>query len=77
MPKTKVDLVRDLNRMTPAARQAKIGDILSDLIVAHNALIVKHNALLTKMDADAGITDTNYTSTLTVASLVVTDVGSR
>lgn len=51
-----------LNRSMPAAKDAKLGDILNDLITAHNAL-------LAKLDADAGVTDTNYASTLAVTTL--------
>jgi hypothetical protein len=51
-----------LNRMSPAARDAMLGDVLNDLIT-------KHNALLTKLDADAGVTDANYAATHSVATL--------
>ncbi len=54
-----------LNRMNPAAADAKLGDVLADLIA-------KHNALLAKLDADVGVTDTNYT-----ALHKVTDLESR
>lgn len=51
-----------LNRMNPAAADAKLGDLL-------NEIITKHNALLAKLDADAGVTDTNYVATLAVAGI--------
>lgn len=51
-----------MNRMNPTAADAKLGDVLVELIA-------KHNALLAKLDADAGVTDTNYVATLAVASL--------
>lgn len=56
------NLQDELNRMNPAAGHAKLGDII-------NELITKHNALVAKLDADAGVTDTNYTSTLKIATL--------
>lgn len=52
----------ELNRSNPAAADAKLGDVLADLIA-------KHNALLAKLDQDAGVTDTNYTATLAVKDL--------
>lgn len=52
----------ELNRCMPAASNAKLGDVLDDLIT-------KHNALLAKLDADAGVTDTNYVATLKVTAL--------
>lgn len=48
-----------LNRMAPAAARAMLGDWLYDLTD-------KHNKLLAKLDADAGVTDTDYVATLTV-----------
>lgn len=33
-----------------------------------NELKTKHNALLAKLDADAGVTDTNYAATQAVSS---------
>lgn len=47
------NLQDELNRMNPAAAHAKLGDLL-------NEIITKHNALAAKLDADAGVTDTNY-----------------
>jgi len=57
------NLKDELNRMNPAAAHVKLGDVVDELIA-------KHNALLAKLDADAGVTDTNYTSLLRVAPLV-------
>jgi hypothetical protein len=51
-----------LNRMNPAAADAKLGDVLNDLIT-------KFNAVLVKLDADAGVTDTNYSSLNKVTDL--------
>ena len=57
------DPQNELNRMSPAARDAKLGDCINDLITGFNLL-------LAKMDADAGITDTDYASTLTLKTIV-------
>lgn len=63
MPGTPVRNLKDeLNRMAPAAAHAKLGDITDELIN-------KHNALCAKLDADAGVTDTNYASTLGIVTL--------
>ena len=51
-----------LNRMNPAAADAMLGDLLKELID-------KHNALLAKLDADGGVTDTNYSALHSVAGL--------
>lgn len=70
---------KQLNRCMPAAADAKLGDVLADLITAHNALAVKHNSVCTKLDADAGVTDTNYSALHAVSgtTLAVTDLESR
>lgn len=57
------NLQDELNRMAPAAAHAKLGDIVNDLIT-------KHNAVCAKLDADAGVTDTNYTALHAVTTLV-------
>ena len=49
----------ELDRSMPAAARAALGNVLRDLVA-------KHNALLAKLDADAGVTDTNFTATLRV-----------
>jgi len=51
-----------LNRMSPAAQRASLGDVLYDTINLANALRAAHNGLVAKLDLDAGVTDTNYTS---------------
>ncbi len=56
------NLQSELNRMAPAAAHAKLGDILNDLIT-------NHNALCAKLDADAGVTDTNFAALLGVTAL--------
>ena len=58
-----------LNNMTPAAQRAALGDVVYDLINAFNDLRAKHVLLTAKLDADAGVTDTNYTA-LTNPSVV-------
>ena len=44
------------------------GSATRDTVISYNKLLTKFDALLTKLDADAGVTDTNYTSTLGTAS---------
>ncbi len=63
--KNNPEQIRDhLNRMAPAAADAKLGDIIYDLIKAHEAQETRMAALLAKLDADSGVTDTDYASTL-------------
>lgn len=52
----------ELNRMNPASNHAMLGDLIDEIIA-------KHNALAAKLDADAGVTDVNYASTLRIAPL--------
>lgn len=75
-----------LNRMAPAADDAKLGATLEDLITKHNALvadfnalITKYNAALAKLDADGGVTDTNYAATQagTASAATVGALGTR
>lgn len=73
------NLQDELNRTTPGAAHAKLGDIVNDLIGAVNANTTALKAMSAKLDADAGITDTNYASTLTaslsgIATLIARDV---
>lgn len=56
------NLQDELNRMAPAAAHAKLGDIVNDLIA-------KHNAVCAKLDADAGVSGTNYASLHNVTPL--------
>lgn len=56
------NLIDELNRCMPAAAHAKLGDLLQEMIT-------KHNALAAKLDADAGVTDTNYAATLKIEPL--------
>lgn len=56
------NLKDELNRMAPAAAHAKLGDLVDEIIT-------KHNALAAKLDADAGVTGTDYASTLGITAL--------
>jgi len=56
------NLKDELNRMNPAASHAKLGDLLDEIIT-------KHNTMVAKLDADAGVTDTNYAAALKIAPL--------
>lgn len=51
-----------LNSSSPAADYTKLGNLLDEMIT-------KHNALCAKLDADAGVTDTNFAATLGIATL--------
>ncbi len=62
---------RLLNRATPGLNRVKLGDVMSDMIAEHNALVTKYNALLAKLDADAGITDTDYVATVAATSVTL------
>ena len=42
--------------------------VVNQLATLANELKADHNALLTKLDADAGVTDTNYASLRAVAA---------
>lgn len=66
-----------LNRRDPTGARVKEGDLLQELITAHNDLATKHNALLAKLDADAGVTDTNYAATQTATYAALKDLNSR
>jgi len=55
---------------TNSIHQADLVLLLSDIIAAIEALKSDHNTLATKLNADAGVTDTNYAaSTATTPSL--------
>lgn len=66
-----------LNNMSPAANRAKLGNVLADLVAAHNDLRAKYVALLGKLDLDAGVTDINYTSLESPTLPAVVDLESR
>jgi hypothetical protein len=71
MPKR--NLKTDLNRMNPAAAYVKLGDVVDELIAANNAMAAKIDVLTAKLNADGGVTDTNYAvnfaSTLNVKTI--------
>ena len=71
------DVQDQLNRMNPASNHAKLGDVLVDLINGYNDLVTKYQALLGKLDADAGVTDTNYTSLESAKYLSITTLDKR
>lgn len=56
------NLVDELNRCMPAAAHSKLGSLLEEIIT-------KHNALVAKLDADAGVTDTNFGALLKIKPL--------
>ena len=59
---TDKDLVKELDKLAPAAAHASLGTTIDGLQTAFNAL-------LTKLDADAGVTDTTYSSLLKVTPI--------
>lgn len=67
-----MDRQKALNGAMPANKQAMLGDIIADLIAANNALATKLNGVVAKLDADAGVTDTNYTALWGGAAQVTT-----
>lgn len=70
-------LKADLDSMNPAAANAKLGSVVQELITAYNDLATKHNALLAKLDADAGITDTNYAALVSAVQTDIADIDER
>lgn len=66
-----------LNRLGPGAAEAGLGDILNDLVTAYNDLRAQYVALLTKLDADAGVTDTNYHTVAAPSVAAVTTLLNR
>lgn len=71
------NLQDELNRALPANAHAKLGDLLVDLITAVNANTVAVKALAAKLDADEGVTDTNYASTLTASLASISTLAAR
>ena len=63
---TRRNIRDELDRSMPAAFKAKLGTSLYDLIKLANTQNAVIRALVAKLNADAGVTDTNYTA----ASLV-------
>lgn len=66
-------LIAQLDKMNPASRDAKLGTKLDQLITAHNSLQASYNILVAKLNADAGVTDTNYAAS--PASATVPPIG--
>lgn len=66
-----LDRQKALNNAMPANADAKLGDVVADLIAANNALATKFNALLAKLDANHGVA-VDHVSTLGGAAQVVT-----
>ncbi len=80
--KTAATIQAELNRMAPPAREAMLGTLLAELIAHNNALVAdltalrtQYNGLLTKLDADAGVTDTNYNVLRAMAAPTATTIG--
>lgn len=70
-----------LNRASPANADAALGSLVYDLANAVNALRAdlsalrtKYNAVLAKLDADEGVTDTNYAATQAMSAVTASAV---
>lgn len=63
-----------VNKMNPAASRAKLGDTVAELVAQVNILTAAHNVLVAKLNADAGVTDTNYA---TVAATTIKTLEQR
>lgn len=74
VPGTNQEMV---NKAMPANAKVKAGDVMAELIAQVNALTTKHNALLAKLDADAGVTDTNYAATNAVTATAIASLEAR
>ena len=66
-----------LNKTSPGTYKAKLGDVVAELTAQVNALTTAHNALAAKLDADAGVTDTNYASTTGVTATSIVSMENR
>lgn len=73
-----------LNKVSPGAAEAGLGDIINDLITAATALqtavvalTADHNTVVAKLNADAGVTDVNYAGSTAVAQTAVAPLTSR
>lgn len=66
-----------INKASPANAKAKLGDVVAELVAQVNTLTTSYNALLAKMDADVGVTDTNYTSTRAVPATAIKGLETR
>ena len=50
------------------ATTAQLVAVINKLVTLVNELKADHNGLVTKLDADAGVTDTNYASLRSIAA---------
>jgi hypothetical protein len=66
-----------LNRSMPAAFKVQLGSTLDEVITAYNDLATKHNTLLAKLDADAGVTGTDYVATQSATSTALKTLNDR
>lgn len=64
------DLQKQLNRCMPIAYAVGLGDLLQDLINHVTTLETQLATLATKLNADAGVTDTNYAPTTAPTAIV-------
>lgn len=75
MPKTDAQHAKDISRTAPALSQAQVGQVVLDLLATTNALVAdltalrtKYNAVLAKLDADGGVTATDFAATQAMAA---------
>lgn len=66
-----------VNKSSPALSKAKLGDVVAELVAQVNALTVASNARGTKLDADAGVTDTNYAALTSVPATPIKSLEAR
>ena len=52
----------DLNRMNRAASNVQLGSVVAELIALANEQNAVIKAMAAKLNADAGVTDANYTA---------------
>lgn len=78
------NLVDLLNRAMPIAKLVGLGTLLQEIVTALNAhttainaLISDHNTLRAKLNADDGVTDTNYAASTATAQTALTDINDR
>lgn len=81
---TNINFEDQLNRAAPAFAAAKVGTTLKELIIGHNALRADtialrtaFNTAMTKLNADAGVTDTNYAAVGALTAVAVGNLGTR
>lgn len=66
-----------VNKTSPGTAKAKVGDVIADLTAQVNALTTAHNAMAAKLDADGGVTDTNYVSLTGVMATAIVSMENR